>query len=235
MIDGASILCNAAGEKRLKLSMKLPLNGDQLIGMPNWVSAPFDVIAKPDNAGKALVSTMELDPMLLHVYALPEAKKEAMVFDAVRMCNFKIEHDPENNVALTFSAYLPRTGKFLKFADENYGSSLFIEYEAAQPSLLEDNPNVQATDPKVKASDVLTDQEEDDDDEEDDEGADEQDVAAEGAAAQAVSELDPSRDAEFRTAHEASVLKAKQKKAPPKKAPPKKRDGYGKPIAASVH
>jgi hypothetical protein len=71
------------------------------------------------------------------------------------MCSFKIERasdgeqqeDPD--IVLTFTAYLPRTGKFLQFADENFNSSLFIRYEAAQPTLLDENPNVKAEDQVV--------------------------------------------------------------------------------------
>jgi hypothetical protein len=149
-IDGAQILCNAAGEKRLKLSLKIPLNGDQLVGMPSWVGEPFGDISKPEYAVKSIASTMELDPMNLRVHGLPEGK-EAILFDGVRLCSFKIERDSETTkehpeIVLSFTAYLPRTGKFLKFADDMFGSSLFILYEAAQQSLLDTNPNNQPTD-----------------------------------------------------------------------------------------
>jgi hypothetical protein len=184
-IEAASILCNTAGEKRLKLSMRIPLAGDQLVGMPAWVSEPFSAMAKPDFAGKHWASEMELDPMLLHIFAMPQSEKEVMTFDAVRLTGFKIEHDhddPEHpSLALTFTAYVPRTGKFLKFADDNFGSSLFIRFEAAQGSLLDDNPNIQPIDAPRSASATHTlveDEEEVVDDEgnggDDDEGDEEE-------------------------------------------------------------
>jgi hypothetical protein len=131
-IEGAAILCNAAGEKRLKLSMKIPLVGDQLI-----------------------------------------------TFDGVRMCSFKIERENDNesehpDIALTFTAYLPRTGRFLQFADENFASSLYILYEAAQPSLLDSNPNVKSEDDplplKANAGDEKEEEGVDDDEDDDDAG-----------------------------------------------------------------
>src|SRR5258708_5522283 len=91
IIDGATILCNAAGEKRLKLSMRIPLVGDQLVGMPNWVGEPFSDISKPEYAVKNIASIMELDPMILRVFLLPElpeGDKEAITFEGVRMCSF---------------------------------------------------------------------------------------------------------------------------------------------------
>ena len=87
--------------------------------------------------------------MLLHVFAMPQSEKEMFLLEAVRMTNFKIEHDAEDehpNLILSFTAYIPRTGKVLKFADDNFGSSIFIKYEAAQASLLDDNPNIQPID-----------------------------------------------------------------------------------------
>jgi hypothetical protein len=177
-IEGAAILCNAAGEKRLKLTMKIPLVGDQLIGMPSWVSQPFSDIAKPEYAVESVKSGMELDPMICRVYALPDAEEEAITFDGVRMCSFKIERDGDSeaehpDIALTFTAYLPRTGRFLQFADENFASSLYILYEAAQPSLLDNNPNVRSEDDplplKANAGDEKE-EEEVDDDEDDDAG-----------------------------------------------------------------
>lgn len=168
IIDGADILKNHAGEKRLKLTLKLPLSGDQLVGMPNWLGEPFMLMAKPGSELKPISSTVELDPMLLRVYALDNSEKELIAFGDVRLCSFKIDYDRSDNdqpsLVLTFSAYLPRTGKFLKFADDHFGNSVFIKYEAAQMSLLDDNPNVQPIDePKPGDED---DGESDDDEEE---------------------------------------------------------------------
>jgi hypothetical protein len=214
-IDGAAILCNAAGEKRLKLSMKIPLTGDQLIGMPTWVSVAFEVIAKAENAGKSHSSSMELDPMILRVSLLPDAKTDAITFDGVRMCSFKIERDSDADkehpdVVLTFTAYLPRTGKLLKFADDNFNSSMFIKYEAAQQSLLDDNPNVQPADAPPETKD-----EDEDKDDDDDEYEKVRKVA-----------VSKEMDAEF------GVVAGKKSKAKVKAPPPRstKRDGYGKPI-----
>jgi len=201
MIDSATILCNKQGEKRLKLSMRIPLTGDQLVGMPTWVGAPFDVIAKPENSGKSLASTMELDPMLLRVFLLPNTEKEAITLDGVRMCGFKVEHEPDEEIALTFRAYLPRTGRFLKFADDNFGSSLFIRYEAAQQSLLDDNPNVQ---PQGEP-------ETDDDQQPDEEDAEEDDQPT-GEEDDKKSALDPSRDAEFASAKDKALLDKRKKR-----------------------
>jgi hypothetical protein len=168
-IEAASILCNTAGEKRLKLSMRIPLAGDQLVGMPPWVSEPFSAMATPDFAGKHWASEMELDPMLLHIFTIPLSEKEVMTFDAVRLTGFRIEHDhddPEHpSLALTFTAYVPRTGKFLKFADDNFGSSLYIRYEAAQGSLLDDNPNIQPIDAPPRSLTAKQVAEEDDEEE----------------------------------------------------------------------
>jgi hypothetical protein len=154
-IDGAQILCNAAGEKRLKLSMRLPLTGEALVAMPTWVGEPFNDISKPEYAVKSIASNMELDPMILRVFHLPDSEQAQISFDGVRMCSFKIERETEAqqehpDVVLRFTAYLPRTGKFLKYADDNFNSSLFIRYEAAQPSLLDANPNVAPVDPKTE-------------------------------------------------------------------------------------
>lgn len=145
IIDGASILCNKAGEKRTKLSMRIPLSGDQLVGMPTWISSPFDVFAKPENAGKSWGSSIELDPMRLHIFAYPDADKEAIEMNSVRMTGFRIEHDAEEDLVLAFTAYLPRTGSLLKFADDHFDKSIFIKYEAMQPELLDTNPNNQPT------------------------------------------------------------------------------------------
>ncbi len=216
-INGATILCNAAGEKRLKLSGKIPLVGDQLVGMPTWVEGPFIDISKPEYAFKSPISSnMELDPMILRVYSLPDGDKEAITFDGVRMCSFKIERDGDGekehpDIVLTFTAYLPRTGRFLKFADDNFGSSLFILYEAAQRSLLDDNPNIQADEPK-QAQDEAEDDEDEPSEEDDDDDEDEK------ARKVAVSK---EMDAEF------GVVAGKKAKAPPRSG---KRDGYGKPL-----
>jgi hypothetical protein len=185
LIEGASILRNKAGEKRLKLSLRIPLAGDQLVGMPPWVSEPFSTMAKPDFAGKHWASEMELDPMLLHIFSLPQSEKEVMTFDAVRLTGFKIEHDhddPEHpSLALTFTTYVPFSEKWLGFVGKNFGSSLFIRYEAAQGSLLDDNPNIQPIDAPHLVSathTVVEDDEEVDDDGgnggDDDEGDDEE-------------------------------------------------------------
>lgn len=155
-IDGCTILCNTAGETRLKLSMKIPLSGDQLVGMPTWVSAPFGAIAKSDYAIKSITSAMVLDPMLLHVFGGEQSEKELIAFEGVRLAGFKVEHDNEDehpNIILTFTAYVPRTGRFLKFADDHFGYELYVKYEPAQQSLLDDNPNVQTIDAKIETED----------------------------------------------------------------------------------
>lgn len=221
-IEGAAILCNAAGEKRLKLSMKIPLVGDQLIGMPSWVSQPFSDIAKPEYAVESIKSGMELDPMICRVYALPDDEDEAITFDGVRMCSFKIERENDSesehpDIALTFTAYLPRTGRFLQFADDNFAASLFILYEAAQPSLLDNNPNVKAEDDPqllpLKANAGDEDDEEDVDDDEDDAGnedePDEEEDDEDGQAQKVVA----------RGKAAASAASGKPVVIPPKKAP----------------
>jgi len=223
-IDGATILCNAAGEKRLKLSMKLPLVGNQLVGMPEWIEGPFIDISKPEYAFKSPISSnMELDPMILHVYGLPEdnvlaaTTHELVTFDGVRMCAFKIERDTDSekehsDISLTFTAYLPRTGKFLKFADDNFNTSIFVLYEAAQKSLLDDNPNLQPTDsptqPEQAQEEATTDE-------------------YEAERREAVS---PAHDAEFDVVSGKKGIKAK----PAKAQTGVKRDGYGKPIGTVV-
>jgi hypothetical protein len=152
-IEDARILKNSAGEKRLKLSMRLPLTGDSLVAMPTWVGEPFNDISKPEYAVKSIASSMELDPMILRVFHLSDSDQAVISFDGVRMCSFKIERQTDSkqehpDVVLRFNAYLPRTGKFLQFADQNFDCSLFIRYEAAQPSLLDANPNVAPVDAK---------------------------------------------------------------------------------------
>jgi hypothetical protein len=229
IIDGAAILCNPAGEKRLKLSMRIPLSGDQLVGMPTWVSEPFDDIAKPEFAVKSVASSMELDPMILRVFALPDSEKELIVYDGVRMCGFKIERDTQDEhpvIVLTFTAYLPRTGKFLKFADDYFTSSVFIRYEAAQQSLLDDNPNVQPVDPaedlgKIAKLAKAAEQDEDDDEDEDDDNGqgDDDDETEEEEIVQ------PEQPKEA-----AAPTKAKQKKT----TLGKRVDGYGRPISSRV-
>jgi len=218
-IDGATILCNSAGEKRLKLSMKIPLTGDQLVGMPTWVEGPFVDISKPDFALKSPISSdMELDPMVLRVFGLPEGQlplgdQDALItFDGVRMCSFKIQRD--DDISLTFTAYLPRTGMFLAFADENFKSSLYVVYEAAQPSLLDANPNVQPNDP------APDDEEDDDDDDDDDELEDEQEDEDE----------DDDDEEEEEEQEQAAPVKPIKEKKP--RTITGKRNGYGKPIAA---
>jgi hypothetical protein len=174
-IEDARILRTKAGEKRLKLAMRIPLSGDQLVGMPTWVSAPYTTIAKPENAVGHFASTMELDPMRLHVFMLPEAQKEAIDFESVRMCKFRIEQETKEEhpaLALHFAAYLPRTGRYLKFADDNFCSSLFILFEAMQPELLDTNPNVKADSAPVSTS--LPPGDRDDDEEDDEEEKDEE-------------------------------------------------------------
>jgi hypothetical protein len=210
IIDGAQILCNAAGEKRLKLSMRLPLSGDQLVGMPTWVGEPFVGIAKPEHKVKSITSLTELDPMLLHIFPLPQSEKEIMTFAAVRMNSFKIERESvEENppIILSFTAYLPTTGKFLKFADDYFEKSVFIRFEAAQQSLLDDNPNEKPTavappPPPTINGKLLSSSSEDDDNE--------------TARKEAVS---PALDPEFEFPKPA---------APAKKG--KRVDGYGKPV-----
>jgi len=234
-IDGATILCNSVGEKRLKLNMRLPLSGDQLVGMPNWVGCPFDDIAKPEIAVKTVASTMELDPMLLHVFALPEGEKEVATFDAVRLCGFKIEHDGEDehpNIVLRFTAYLPRTGKLLKFADENFGASLYIRYEAAQGSLLDDNPNVQPIDepgngsPGGGANGAEAEPDDDEVAEEETSPITEQPDQAAAVEADRRASLDPKLDPEFDFTNKKGTGKGRGKKVG------QLRDGFGKPIPA---
>ena len=232
IIDGATILCNAAGEKRLKLSMRLPLSGDQLVGMPSWVGEPFADIAKPEYAVKSISSTKELDPMLLHVFGLPPGEKkdekELITFGAVRMCSFKIERDSEEEhppISLTFTAYLPRTGRYLKFADDNFNTSIFILYEAGQPSLLDENPNVQATDPGPETSKPAKPN-----------GATTippHDEFEKDRAAAADPGLDPEFDLKPAKPKEKPVAVPKKGKGG-KTEETKRVDGYGKPLASAV-
>ncbi len=59
-LDAFHVLRSKAGEKRLKLAMRMPLSGESLVAMPDWIGTTYEAMHKDDSAMRRTV----LDRML---------------------------------------------------------------------------------------------------------------------------------------------------------------------------
>jgi len=139
ILVGASTL-NRDEEKRVKLSLRIPLSGQSLLGMPDWLGDAHDAVARTVTSATLDVSYKGMN---INIFATDQSPERELQIAAAALGKFNVARSGsgENpDVDLHFVAIAPFNTRFWKWAGDMTGYHFFAKFEAAQRELTVDKP-----------------------------------------------------------------------------------------------
>jgi hypothetical protein len=151
---------NKENEKRIRLDFAMPLTGQPLVGLPDFVSAAMDAVGKLDSGIVTADCSPELEGFTIDAFPTPEAKRRELLITGATLRGFQVAR-PDGDTAAAddvtryFHLNVPGRKEIIDWAWENLGATVFCEFVQTQPSLdlaAEDKPNGKSKDAKSKAA-----------------------------------------------------------------------------------
>lgn len=72
MVRDIKPLANAAGEKRIKVSLEIDLSDNQLVGIPEWLEDAINLVRRADGGSQKNESVIELDGCILRFFSIAD-------------------------------------------------------------------------------------------------------------------------------------------------------------------
>lgn len=140
-------LMNAQSEKRIRLDLLMPLTGQSLLGIPNFVAPDYENMEREDSKTTESDIGVELEGVTIEGFSTDNAKTTitvetlgAVVLVAATMRNFKVVRETRDKMAvvcLAFSITVKRNLGMLEFADTYEGATLWCKFTETQPTIPE--------------------------------------------------------------------------------------------------
>lgn len=112
LLEHVAPLANAEGFRRIKLTLSMPLNDGQVLGIPEWLDDPIRLVQRVNSGSKEWKGTAVLDGVNITFFAVDTASGAAIKLIATIMQNFAVRRStaetPSGDVAeteLVFVAY----------------------------------------------------------------------------------------------------------------------------------
>jgi hypothetical protein len=135
---------NNEHEKRVLINFTIPLTGESLVGIPDFVNDAFVAIEKQGNPIEGITLETEIEGVTLEFFDTPEAKRRCYMLTAATLRKFTLHRKDEQTV-LSFNTTIPRPIEIYEWLDKYEGCDVFISFDATQASLVfksdEDDPN----------------------------------------------------------------------------------------------
>lgn len=133
---------NAQNEKRITMLMSMPLEGENLVGIPDYIDAAFSAVGKENSAVMDASVGTELDAMNVRFYQLSEKDSPEKAVDMKLMgalvSGFVVSRrvskgdTPKNDVTLDFKVTVPYRPAIWGWAGDAAGNTMFAEFEMTQ-------------------------------------------------------------------------------------------------------
>lgn len=142
LIEQITLLETKAGEKRIKLGVKMPLGDGRLVGMPSWIGDSYDVIAKEDSLLTSDKWGHTIKEMTLNIFRTDDGQKVSQLCSAPLMAAFQLKRDPQSDddeevseLNLHFVIYVVASHKLWSWLYEVRGLSIYVRFETTQKEL----------------------------------------------------------------------------------------------------
>ncbi len=130
------------GAQLKKLLLRMPIGQEQsLLGVPDWIGAAFDSVAKDANHQGRINLEPELKGMTLEVFATSEGEHCALLLTRCTLKGFhmvRVGKQEKARFFLIFTVYTPNSLELHSWLNEHYGMSSFVKFYVDQSSLLDD-------------------------------------------------------------------------------------------------
>lgn len=143
------VLKNTAGEKRMKLSIRMPLSQMPMEGIPDAFVEQFILMEREKSALNFAKIFVILEGAAFTVFSTDTTPTGVLTVNAATLQDFKLigeGSEEKRKVSLEFIAYLPATVKLKDWSYDHLHSDFFAEVVPAQTELNLD----QAPPPKKK-------------------------------------------------------------------------------------
>jgi hypothetical protein len=132
---------NAESEKRIRIDFAMPLTGQPLVGLPDFVSDAMGAVGKVDSGILNAELSAELEGITIELFPHDKAKRREVLLTSCTLRKFSVarpdvkEGTPSDDVTLYFNTTVPGTKEILDYCWDSLGMTVFGEFEQTQPSL----------------------------------------------------------------------------------------------------
>jgi hypothetical protein len=130
---------NKENEKRIRMDFAMPLTGQPLVGLPDFVNAAMDAVGKLDSGIVTADCSPELEGFTIEAFPTPEAKRRELLITGATLRGFQVARPdgdtPSDEVTLYFHINVPGKKEIIDYAWLNLGATVFCEFVQTQPSL----------------------------------------------------------------------------------------------------
>lgn len=132
-----SLKRNTENEKRLRMDIRLTLDGGKIVGFPAFIFEAFDAMSK-----QPIMKDCYFDQQIegMNIDFFPQDQKAEPEF-TLRGCTLRdfsiirVKDGEDGSLVLCFNTTVPRNLKLLKWADEYDGQTLWAKFSEGQMSI----------------------------------------------------------------------------------------------------
>lgn len=142
LLEHVAPLANAEGFRRIKLTLSMPLNDGQVLGIPEWLDDPIRLVQRVNSGSKEWKGTAVLDGVNITFFAVDTAKGAAIKLIATMMQNFAVRRStaetPSGDVAeteLVFVAYCDYREEVWMWAFGQFDRHCWAQFGTTQATL----------------------------------------------------------------------------------------------------
>lgn len=142
LLEHVAPLANAEGFRRIKLTLSMPLNDGQVLGIPDWLDDPIKLVQRVNSGSKEWKGTAVLDGVNLSFFAIETADKPQIKVIATVMDKFQVRRStaetPKGDVAdteLVFVAYCDYREELWTWCFAQYNRECFVQFGTTQATL----------------------------------------------------------------------------------------------------
>lgn len=142
LLEHVAPLANAESFRRIKLTLSMPLNDGQVLGIPDWLDDPIKLVQRVNSGSKEWKGTAVLDGVNLTFFPIDTAKAADIKIIATVMDKFLVrrstQETPKGDVAdteLVFVAYTDYRDEVWSWAFAQFNRHCFVQFGTTQATL----------------------------------------------------------------------------------------------------
>lgn len=142
LLEHVAPMANAEGFRRIKLTLSMPLNDGQVLGIPDWLDDPIKLVQRVNSGSQSWKGTVQLDGVNLTIFATHSSPGAAIKMIATTMQNFQVrrstQETPKGDVAdteLVFVVYCGYEPEIWHWAFPQFNRDCFVQFGTTQATL----------------------------------------------------------------------------------------------------
>lgn len=142
LLEHVAPLANAEGFRRIKLTLSMPLNDGQVLGIPDWLDDPIKLVQRVNSGSKEWKGTAVLDGVNITFFATDTSRGSDIKLIATVMQNFAVRRatteTPKGDLAdteLVFVAYCDYRDEIWTWSFGQFNRHCFAQFGTTQATL----------------------------------------------------------------------------------------------------